>query len=582
MRDIFKQFWKYFIYLGLISFVINILLLTPAFYMLTVFDKVLSSRSNMTLLVVLTLALYALVISSVLYSLMSRLFNQFGAAFRKTLAPRVLEINLRSINQPELSQHGLEDVNVLESFLTGRGIKGFFEIPWIPIFLLILYLFHPALAATAFILAVVLFILAIVEDRLTTAHQKRATELSRRSATFAFVARQNAETISALGMQSTIRDRWSVIDDDALNHAISAGRVAARVEGVSKFIKVAGQIAGMTVGVFLMINVQDVSPGVMIASVLILGRALSPIGEVIDAWKSFVGARTAYAHLDKLLAHAETFNTPSVTLPRPRGHVFVEHLFFYLSPKHRILNGIHFKLDAGESLGIIGPTGSGKTTLARMMVGLIQPSQGHVRLDGSDVYVWAGSNLGQYVGYLPQEVVLFPGSIAENIARMQPPGPNTEAIIESAKRAGAHDMILKFPEGYDTQVGDGGARLSGGQRQLIGLARALFGNPSLVVLDEPNSNLDSSAEASLVEVIRDLMKRKVTVVIITHKPSVVRDVDRLLVLRAGEQSLFGRNEEVLRSLNPNPAALPPAQDHPEEASTNDATATQQLDVRGSS
>ena len=554
MKAIVEPFWKYVSYIGALSFVINVLMLTPAFFMLSVLDKVLTSRSNMTLLVLLGLALYALVIAGILFSLQSRLFNRFGAAFKKVLAPRVLDISLRGIRQPELARHGLDDVNELESFLTGQGIKAFFELPWIPIFIFVLYLFHPALALTALVLALVLFALALAEDRLTAAHQKRANEFSRRASTFAFVARQNAETISALGMQAAAVSRWSLLNDAALDHGSRAARTSSRIQGVAKFVRVGGQMFGLAVGAYLLLNVQDVSAGIMIASLLIMGRTLTPIDHVIGAWKSFVGARTAYGRLSRLLAETQSAQAATVRLPRPRGEVFVEQLYFHLSREQQILNGIHFTLEAGESVGIIGPSGSGKTTLARMIVGLLKPSQGHVRLDGADVYQWAASDLGQYVGYLPQEVVLFPGTVAENIARMGDPEAHTDAVIEAAKKAGAHGMILKLPKGYATEVGEGGARLSGGQRQLVGLARALFGNPSLVVLDEPNANLDSAAEASLIEAMGELKQRNVTVAIITHKPSVVRDVDRLLVLRGGRQNLFGRNEDVLRVLN---AAQPP-------------------------
>ncbi len=567
MRDIVDRFRKYLVYIGVLSFVLDILMLTPPLFMLAVFDKVLASRSNETLFVLLGVALYALVIAGVLDSLRSRLFNRFGATLKRELAPRVLESGLRSINQPEQTQHGLDDVNELESFLTGQGIKGFFELPWIPIYILILYLFHPALAATTLILTLLLLALTVAEDRLTSAQQKRATELSRRASSFAFVARQNSETISALGMQSAMKERWSLLNDDSLQHSGQAARSAARIQGFAKFVRVGGQMLGMAVGAFLILNIQGVSPGVMIASVLVMGRAMGPISQVIGAWKAFIGARSAYARLSKLLAESKAREVASVRLPRPSGDVFVEGLFYLLSREQRILSGLHFKLGAGESLGIVGPSGSGKTTLARLMVGLLKPTEGHVRLDGADVHLWAETDLGQYLGYLPQEVVLFPGTVAENIARMGDPEASTDAVIAAAKQAGAHEMILKLPKGYATQVGEGGARLSGGQRQIVGLARALFGDPSLVVLDEPNSNLDSVAEASLIGVIRDLMERKVTVVVITHKPSVVRDVDWLLVLRGGEQNLFGKNEDVLRVLNAGQTRRLPAESRPALADT---------------
>ncbi|MFN2164717.1 MAG: ABC transporter transmembrane domain-containing protein, partial [Anaerolineae bacterium] len=305
MKDILTRFWKYVFYIGLISFVLNVLMLTPAFFMLSVFDKVLPSRSTMTLLVLLGIALYALAAAGVLYSLQIRLFDRFGATFKKQLAPRVLELALRGVRQPELARHGLDDVNELESFLTGQGIKAFFELPWIPIFIVVLYLFHLALAATALILTLILFALAIAEDRLTAAHQKRASELARRASTFAFVARQNAETVGSLGMQSAIKQRWERLNDEALDHGGRAARTSSRIQGMAKFVRMGGQMLGLAVGTYLLLNVQGVSAGIMIASLLIMGRAMAPVDHVIAAWKSFVNARGAYERLGRLLTEAE-------------------------------------------------------------------------------------------------------------------------------------------------------------------------------------------------------------------------------------------------------------------------------------
>ncbi len=576
MKEIVDRFRGYIVYIGLLSLLLDLLMLTPPIFMLSVFDKVLTSRSTITLIVLLGLALYALLMMALLDLLRTRLLSRFSAALKRDLAPRVMEINLRHLNQSEAAQHGLDDVNELEAFLTGPGIKAFFEAPWIPLFLVILYLFHPLLAVAALVPTLLLLLLTVAEDRFAAGNQKRATELSRRASSFAFLARQNAETIGPLGMQSAMTDRWRRLNDDALEHSARAGRVTARTQAASRFVRVSGQMIGLSVGALLMLNVPDVSAGIMMAAVIIMGRAMSPIEHLIGAWKSFVGARSAYARLSKLLADAVAQEAPSVRLPRPLGELLVDRVFLHLSREQRILSGIHFKLGAGESLGIIGPSGTGKTTLARLMVGLLKPTQGHVRLDGADVYLWAQSDLGQYIGYLPQEVILFPGTVAENIARMQAPEDLTDAVIEAAKQAHAHEMILKLPKGYATLVGEGGNRLSGGQRQLVGLARALFGNPSLVILDEPNANLDSLAEAALIDVIRELKDRAVTLAIITHKPSIVRDVDHLLVLRGGEQNVFGKNQDVLRVMNAGQRKKLPATNTP--PAITDQTAQRLPDV----
>ena len=570
MNKILRQCRAYIIYIGLVSFVLDLLMLTPPLFMLNTFDRVLTSRSTATLLVLLGLAIYALLMQAVLDALRSRMFTRFGITLQRLLSPTVLESSLHGLHHSDLSEHGLDDVREIQSFLTGPGIKALFEIPWIPIYWVVLYLCHPMLAGIGLIMSLILFLLTSVEDRLTSANQRRATELSRRASSFAIVARQNAEAVASLGMQAAITKRWSKLNDDHLSHSSRAARHTAAVGAAAKFFRVAGQLFAMAAAAYLMITTQDVTPGILIASTIIMGRAMGPIDHLIGAWKSFIHARAAYARLNKLLESGEANAAPSLRLPRPRGEVTVERLLFQLSHDRRILNGINFKLPAGEALGIIGPSGSGKTTLARLIVGLYKPTLGHVRLDGADVYQWAQGDLGQHIGYLPQNVVLFAGSVAENIARMQDPEQHSEAVIEAARKARIHDLVLKLPHGYNTEVGEGGATLSGGQRQLVGLARALFGNPSLVVLDEPNASLDSTAEAALIEVIRDLKAVGTTVIVIAHKPSLVRDVDRLLVLRGGEQTMFGPNQDVLRELNTRrrPASAPareePAETAPKE------------------
>lgn len=562
MNKILARFKRYIVYLGCISFLLDILMLTPTLFMINVFDKVLSSRSNVTLLVLGGLALYALLVQGVLDALRSRLFMRFGVTLQKMLAPPILETSLQGLKQSELTQHGLDDVNEIKSFLTGSGIKAFFEVPWIPVFWVVLYLFHPALAAVALIISLLLFALTVAEDRLTSADHKRAVELGRRASNFAILARQNAEAVSSLGMQSAITARWCRSNDEHLTHSARAARRGATIHAFAKFLRVSGQMLAIAVSAYLIINTQEITPGIMVGGALIMGKAMGPIDRLIGTWKSFVNARAAHARLAKLLVEVENNASPSLRLPRPRGDLAVERVFFQTVSERRILSGINFRLNAGESLGVIGPSGSGKTSLARLMVGLYPPTQGHVRLDGADVYQWAQRDLGPYLGYLPQNVVLFPGSVAENIARMQDPEVHSEAIIEAAQQARIHELILQLPKGYNTEVGEGGAILSGGQRQLVGLARALFGNPSFVVLDEPNASLDGTAELALIEVIRDLKKRGITTVVIAHKPSLIRDVDRLLVLRGGEQKLFGRNQDVLRELNAEHAPGHPAEPLP--------------------
>ncbi len=548
MKDIVDRFRRYFVHVGVMSFAIDMLMLTPVFFMLAVFDKVITSRSNETLIVLGLIALYAVAVMSLLDSLRTRLLSRFGATLRQDLAPRMLTLNLQTTQQPENAKHALEDVSVLERFLTGSGIKAFFEAPWIPIMVGLLYLFHPVLAATAMVLMTLLIILTVLEERLTANHREKATDANRRAAYFGNFARQNIQSVSALGMQTAVTERWSRYNDEYLDHEGRANRISATIEGLAKFVRVSGQMLGLVVGAWLLLNSQDVTPGVMVASLLLMGRTLGPMDHVINNWKGFVGARRAYARLKGLIDDMEAHRLPVVDLPRPLGQLTIERAQLWAGPAQRMLGAVNLKLQAGESMGVIGPSGSGKSTLARLIVGLVKPTQGHVRLDGAEVSQWAQSELGRYVGYLPQDVVLFPGTIAENIARLQDPVVHNDAIIAAAKKARIHTMILAFPKGYETEVGEGGSRLSGGQRQLVGLARALFGSPSLVVMDEPNASLDSAAEQALMEIIRNLRISRVTVVIIAHKPSIIRDLDKLLVLRDGDQVMFGNTADVMRNM----------------------------------
>lgn len=549
MKEIVEQFRRYILHVGVLSFCIDVLLLTQPIFMLNVLDKVVASRSNETLFALLAIALYAVAVMGVLETLRSRLLHRFAVTFKSRISPQLMQLNLRRLQQHELGRHALDDVADLESFISGSGIKAVFAIPWIPLMLFILYLFHPALAIATGIIAAILAILAVLENRLTAAPQKRTQELQRQAATFANTARQSVEAVASLGMHDAVTERWARMNGESVAQSGRVARVSSVTQGIARFVRVGGQLVVLSVGAWLLLNVQGVTAGIMIAALILTSKTLAPIEQLIGSWKSIINARSAYARLTRLVADTRAAELEDLQLPRPLGQVSVENVFLQFGPSARVLSRINFKLPAGGSLGIIGPSGSGKTSLARLLVGLLKPSQGHVRLDGAEVFQWAQGDLGRYLGYLPQAVVLFPGTIAENIARMQDADANNAAIIAAAKKARAHNMILAMPDGYATQVGEGGSRLSGGQRQMIGLARALYGNPSLVLLDEPNSNLDSTAEFALADVIRNLKISRVTVIIIAHRPSVIRDMDFLLFLRGGDQVIFGPAPEVMRQLS---------------------------------
>lgn len=556
MKAILSRCKAFVGYTALFSLIIDILMLVPPLYMLQVFDRVLTSRSNETFVMLTLISLFLLGIDGLLDGLRSKLLIRFAVVVQKLLGTDVLEMTLKTANRADIPKNGLEDVRTIQSFLCGRGIKAFTELPWIPFFLGLIFLFSPLLALIALIATGLLLVLTVIDERITSGSQKQSNDMLRQTSSFANAALLNAEVVSVLGMQAEVAARWSTLNDGYLDHTAAADKSSSQVQAAAKLVRFVAQVLSMGAAAYLIINNHAMTPGIMVASTIILGRVMAPIDHVIGAWKAFINVREAYHRLDRLLAEAQA-NESDILLPEPCGKLVAERLLFFIHRDHYILNAIEFSLDPGESLGVIGPSASGKTSLARLLVGYYKPSDGYVRLDGADVHDWAQGDLGRYVGYLPQSVTLFPGTVAENIARMGDAKACSARIIEAAQRARIHETILTLPNGYDTVVGDGGAsRISGGQRQVIALARALYGNPRLVVLDEPNANLDGQSELALIEIISNLKKEGVTTVIITHKPSVIKDVDKLLVLRRGRQLMFGPNHEVLRALNKAPQELP--------------------------
>lgn len=548
MRGIFAECRSFFVYGGLFSFAINILALAVPLYMLQIFNRVITSRSNETLFMLTFVFIAALIVDAILDVLRSRLFIRLGDTIYTKLRSTVLKAVMRFNNQADANKHGLEDLDAVRTFVSGSGTKALFDIPWIPLFFTVLWLFHPVLAFLAIVSAAMMFALTIVEEVVAKKNQTEANKKRRESADFIGNAFRNAEAVTALGMRGEIQKRWQQVDDIYLSESFFAIKKVSLITGFSKFTRTSLHIIAMGTAAFLVINVEGMSPGVMIASTILMGKTIAPIVTVLSAWRSFIGFREAYHRLDKLLKEQEAIQSGFEHLP-PKGELSVERLLFFLDRSRTILNGVDFRLEPGEALGVIGASGSGKTTLARLLVGLYQPSDGNIRLDGADVYQWSQTNLGNHIGYLPQEPQLFKGTVAENIARLGDAYSQVEPVVEAAQRAGIHDMILRLPKGYDTDVGAGGAFLSGGQKQLVALARALFRGPQLVVLDEPNSNLDGQSELLLLEVIRDLKAEGVTVVVIAHKPSLLQDVDKMLVLGQGKQLMFGPREDVMKRLS---------------------------------
>lgn len=542
---------KFFLYAGAFSFVINLLTLVPAFYMLELYDRVLSSYSNETLVMLTLLAIFMVAIQYYLEYTRSHLFLRTSLTMQKMMQKTVLDCMLSVTRQGTANRHGLDDVHSVQAFFSGAGVQAIFEIPWVPIFLFVMYLFHPLLCWLACGGVVVLVALTFLEEKLSAQNQKAGQAALRKSQDFLDSSLKNVEVINAMSMRDMVTSRWYKVHDQALSNNIQAATKSAAVSSWSKFVRNLLSIAALALAAYLAINDRTITPGVMIASTIIMGRLMAPIDRMISSWKSFIKAREAYARLNKMLA-SHNPETEHVTLQEVDGKLSVEKMFFALTPEREILRNINFSIAAGESLGVIGNSAAGKTSLTRLLVGLHKPLSGAVRIDGADLYQWSRSGLlGPHIGYMPQAVELFAGTVAENIARMGDPVVNAQAVIEAAKLAGSHDFILRLPHGYDTEIDEAGGMLSAGQRQLVGLARALFGHPKLVVLDEPNANLDGPSELQFMRMIRELKQRKITLVIVSHKPSILRDVDKLLVLEQGRQLHFGDREIVMQSLSVN-------------------------------
>lgn len=545
MRAFVKKFAVYFAFACLFSFIINMLMLTPAFYMLQVYDRVLASRSLETLLMLtLLLALFLLAMSA-LEMVRSRLLVKANIALDDKLAPYLLHKMLAGATSPEGNPYatGLKDLNSIKSFLGGVGILALFDAPWLPFYLTILYLMDPLLFIVAFIGSILMLVLSVINNALTRAPLDQAGQEGRQAANYVTSALRNAEVVNAMGMLGGLTRRWASLNGKTLAFQNTASNRAGAVSGVTKFLRQFLQSFILGVGAYLVLQNTGFTAGLMIMGSIIMGRALSPIEFGINAWKGMIEAWGAYLRLDAFIKE-QTQELPRMSLPAPTGQISFERVSFGIRATNKvILRDMSFALEAGELMGIIGPSAAGKSTIARLMTGVWKPISGKIRLDGVDLSTWNPEDLGPYIGYIPQDMGLFTGSIAENIARLGE--VDTDKVIDAAKAAGIHQMILRLPGGYDTQVGEGGAALSGGQRQRIVLARALFGAPRIVILDEPNASLDNEGEQALLMSLMHLKKMKTTTVLITHKISLVSAVDKLLVVQDGVLTDFGPREAVL-------------------------------------
>ena len=535
-----------FVSVGVFSFCINLLMLTMPLYMLQVYDRVLTSRSFDTLIMLSVLALGLMSMNGLLEFVRARVLVRVGARLDQALSPQVFgSVVAQRLRGGDEQGQPLRDLETLRTFLTGSALHAFDDSPWTPLFIALIFVFHPLLGTIALVGAILLFALAVLGEFLTRRPLAEASHQSMRANRFADSTFRNAEAIEAMGMRPALEKRWLERHVAALAYQARASDRAGSLTAAVKFVRPVLQMSMLGFGAYLAIQ-QVITPGVMIAASIILGRALAPVEAAINGWRSFVGARGAHGRLNDLLGEAEDA-TPDMALPAPSGRLAVE--VGSAGPPaltKPVLRRINLALEPGEALGVIGPSAAGKSSLARLLVGVWKPQSGHVRLDGADIYDWNPVELGPHVGYLPQDVELFDGSVADNIARFTEADP--AAVVAAAQRAGVHEMILQLPDGYDTLIGESGGVLSGGQRQRIALARALFGPPALVVVDEPNSNLDSEGEVALHEAIAWLKSEGRTVVIISHRPNILNQVDKILLLREGRIDELGPAQEVLAKL----------------------------------
>jgi ATP-binding cassette, subfamily C, bacterial PrsD len=540
---------------AIFSGVINLLTLSGSLYMLQVYDRVLPSRNVATLLGLSAMVLIAYIFQgyfeAVRSRMMSRIATLFDIGLQKQIYMAIATLPLRGA-KAIIAQQPLRDLDQIRMFLSGAGPTAFLDMPWIPIFLTGLFVFHPIIGVVAMLGAATIVGLTVTTERLSRTAAKSAMDSSARRQVLVDSTHQNAEVIRALGMTARLVARWSEANEQYLRQNIEIGKVYANTGAIAKVVRYALQSAILGIGAYLVIN-EHASGGIMIASSIMMGRALAPIEIALGNWKQLVAARQGIDRLRTILTAVAAPPAAAVELPRPKLSLSVEDIAVEVPGSDRVvLSGISFTLTAGMGLALLGASAAGKSSLARALVGVWPVTKGVVRLDGAALDNWHPDELGRHIGYLPQDAALFDGTVAENIARFDT-AATSDAVLAAARLAGAHEMILSLPDGYATRLGERGSALSAGQRQRIGLARAVFGNPFLVVLDEPNANLDHDGEVALIKAIHALRQNQSIVVLVSHRPEALAALNFAMVLRAGQMISFGLRDElfarVARSVN---------------------------------
>jgi PrtD family type I secretion system ABC transporter len=540
-----RTMFKYALLFGCI---VNLLMLATPIYSMQVLDRVISSQNTDTLLLLTLVIVGALVLLSLIQLARSFAMNQMGGWFEQTLSSKLFanSVKLSVVSKSGGSQQ-LRDLQKVKTFLTSPSLVSILDIPWALIFVIVMFMIHPWMGTMTVVGGVILVALAVITDKVTKPLHEASNEQFIVSMRQVDQAARNAEVVHVMGMTSTINENWQEYNNRLQNsQALVSNRQTTFME-ITKFLRMVLQILVTGVGAYLVLK-NEMSTGAIIACSSLSGRALAPFESAVNSLKQMVDARKSFQRIEESLDKYSE-ESEKMSLPTPEGRVAVENVYFapVNSNKH-ILKAINFNLEAGDSLAIIGPSASGKTTLAKVVVGIYAPQIGTIRIDNASMQDWKREELGQHVGYLPQEVELFSGTIKENIARMRKDAKD-EDILMAAKLAGVHDLVLQMPKGYETEIGPDGAMLSGGQRQRIGLARAFFGEPKLIVLDEPNANLDSFGELALSQALARAKERKITTIIISHRTSILSVADKILAIKDGTIALFGDRDEVLEKMN---------------------------------
>ena len=539
--------------IGVITFFINMLMLVLPLYTLQMFNRVFASGSMSTLLLLTVIAVFSMLIMGVLYFVRTRVTNEMSNKIDALLGEDLLRLSIRNglLNNGARDAQGLRDLAAVRNFLAGGELPNLFDTPWVPLYLFIIWVFDPLLGYVAIAGAMVMVCFAVANEVLSRRPLRMYNAASILASQEAEAMVKNAEAIESMGMMKGVVRQWRKMQTVVLSSNSRSNKISSFVSTTSRTVRLLVQIAVTAVGAYQVVT-HSISPGAFVVANILMARALAPVDAAIGTWRAVVAFMSAARRLDALMKDLPRLDVQAMSLPAPKGRLSVDRLVY----RHRvggnlapaILKGVSFAIEAGEALGIVGPSGSGKSTLVKCIVGVWQPVSGTVRLDGADVAQWDPEDLGQYIGYLPQDVELFNATIRENISRFQDANPAD--IVAAAQMAGVHELILQLPNGYDTRIGTNSYILSGGQRQRIGLARALFGHPKMLVLDEPNANLDTEGEAALRQALVRCKELGTTVIVIAHRPSILSNVDKMLFMRDGQVELFGPPAEVMARLSP--------------------------------